>query len=269
MTGDLSGKVCVVTGASSGIGRRTALDLAADGAIVCAAARREDRLKALVDDLSGTGHSYYVVDVSRRDEVAGLAGHVDATHGRCDVLVNNAGYSGTGGFSDGWIENAESVMQTNYLGPLYCIDAFMELLERSAPASVVNVASVAGRIAAPGIPAYTASKFALVGWSESAGPDLLLKGIHMSLVEPGFIPTEGFPQKGLVDDPMLRRILGTEGQVSAAIRDAIVNRKYQRVVPRWYYLLQVPRVLTPWVWRNLRDKVMASGPASRARDAHR
>jgi hypothetical protein len=64
----------------------------------------------------------------------------------------------------------------------------------------------------------------------------------------------------------MRHLLGTDAQVSAAIRDAIVNRKPQRVVPRWYYLLQVPRVLTPWVWRNLRDVVLDSGPARKARD---
>ncbi|MEA2435097.1 MAG: uncharacterized protein QOG54_2554 [Actinomycetota bacterium] len=266
MADGLSGKMCVVTGASSGIGRRTALDLAAEGATLCVAARREGRLKELVDEMPGSGHSFCVTDVSKRDEVEGLAEHVESVHGRCDVLINNAGFAGSSGLTDGWVTNAESVMQTNYFGPLYCIDSFTSLLERSAPASVVNVASVAGRIAVPGIPAYTASKFALVGWTESVAPELLSRGIFLSLVEPGFIPTEGFPQTGLAGDRYMRHLLGTDAQVSAAIRDAIVNRKPQRVVPRWYYLLQVPRVLTPWVWRNLRDVVLESGPARKAQD---
>jgi NAD(P)-dependent dehydrogenase (short-subunit alcohol dehydrogenase family) len=263
----LAGKICVVTGASSGIGRRTALDLAADGAIVCAAARREDRLKELMDELPGAGHCYYTTDVSRRDEVAGLAGRVEAEYGRCDVLINNAGFAGASGYSDAWIANAEAVMQTNFFGALFCIDAFLFLLERSAPSNVVNVASVAGRIATPGIPAYTASKFALVGWTESAAPELAKRGIYMSLVEPGFIPTEGFPQKALTNDRFLRYLLGSDEQVSAAIRDAIVNRKAQRVVPRWYYLLQIPRVVTPWVWRTVRNKVVDSSVGRRVQDS--
>src|ERR687896_238709 len=95
---DLRGKVCVVTGASSGIGERVARDLAAAGARVCAAARREERLKALVEELPGDGHTYKPTDISERDQVADLARFVGETYGRCDVLINNAGVSSSASF---------------------------------------------------------------------------------------------------------------------------------------------------------------------------
>ncbi|HET7481606.1 MAG TPA: SDR family oxidoreductase [Actinomycetota bacterium] len=253
---DWSGTVWVITGASSGLGRRTATDVAAAGAQVCVAARREERLRALVDELPGSGHSYHVTDVSKRDEVAALAKHVEATHGRCSVLLNNAGIPGPRGF---WgpdaIEDLEALMATNFFGAINCIGEFMPLLERSAPANIVNVTSVAGRIATPGMPAYAASKFALVGWTESVAAEFARKKIYVSSVEPGFIPTEGFPQTEMTGDPMMRRLLGTEAQVSEAIQDAVKHRKVQRVVPRFYYLAQVPEVTAPRLFRSVMTKL--------------
>ena len=259
-------KVCVVTGASSGIGRRTALDLAGAGAKVTVAARREDRLSALVAEMGGAaaGHSFHVTDVSDRAQVKALVAHVAQLHGRCDVLINNAGIPGREVFGPASLDAYEEVMRVNFFGALYCTAEFLELLEKSAPSSVVNVASVAGRIATPGFSSYVASKFALVGWTESMQLELVDRDIYMSSVEPGFIPTEGFPQANLVNDPMMSKILGTDADVAAAIMDAIENRKPQRVVPRWYYALQVPKVLAPPAYRFVLEKVMGTGLAKKA-----
>jgi short-subunit dehydrogenase len=264
-----SGRVCVVTGASSGIGRRTALDLASEGHSVCVAARREERLTSLVEEMGGTdrGHSYRVTDVADRQQVKQLADHVKGTYGRCDVLVNNAGIPGNETFGPDAVEKIEQVMKVNFFGAVYCTAEFFDLLIASAPAHVVNVTSVAGRIATPGFTSYTASKFALVGWTESLQPELAPKGVYVSSVEPGFIPTEGFPQEDMVGDAMMSRILGTEEMVSEAIRDAISGRKPQRVVPRWYYLFQVPKVLTPPVYRFVLNKVMNSAIAKRRQES--
>jgi uncharacterized protein len=261
---DMSGKVCVVTGASSGIGRRTALDLAREGATLCVAARREERLQALVDEMGGEPHSYVPTDVSEREQVAHMAAHVRDTYARCDVLVNNAGFSGRRAF-DGpaALNELQRVMATNFFGAAYCTAELLDLLVSSAPSHVVNVASMSGRIATPRVSAYCASKFALVGWSESLQPELAARGVFLSSVEPGFIPTEGFPQTALRKDRLLRHLLGSEEEVSGAIRDAIRGRKPQRVVPRWYYLFQVPRLLTPRIYRVVASRVMASGPARR------
>lgn len=261
-----AGTTWVITGASSGIGRRTALDVAAAGATVCAAARRTDRLESLMAELAGlagSGHSYFATDVSDRVQVKALVHHVRASHGRCDVLVNNAGYGGERGFTGAEsIANVEAVFGTNFFGSIYCTGEFMSLLESSAPAHVVNVTSVAGRLAAPGHPAYCASKFALVGWTEALQPELVRKGIYLSSVEPGFVPTEGFPQTELVEDRFMKHILASDAHVSRAIQDAVIGRKPQRVVPRWYYLLQLPRLVTPRVYRAAASK-LAGGRASR------
>ena len=191
------------------------------------------------------------------DQLAALVDTTVNALGRVDVLVNNAGYIGPSHF-DGAdaISDVEDLMATNFFGAVYCTGELMDLLLSSAPSSVVNVTSVAGRIAAPGKPAYTASKFALVGWSEALGSTIGRKGIHIASVEPGFVPTEGFPQSGMVKDPLMKRILGTDEMVSKAIQDAVANRKPQRVVPRFYYLAQIPQLAAPGLWRKAISKMV-------------
>ena len=267
----LTGKVCVVTGASSGIGERTARDLAAEGARVVAAARREDRLEALVNDLGGegAGHSYVVTDVSDKEQIDALARSVGERYGRCDVLINNAGFSKERPwFEPGALEDLEAVMATNFFGVVRCTSAFMPLLLDSAPSHVVNIASVAGRLAIGGAPAYTASKFAVVGWSEALHFQLRGRGVFVSLVEPGIVATEGFPAKGISRSKVLRYSMGTTEGVSKAIRDVIAHKKMQRMTPRWYYLLQFPRLLMPPVYRLTQQKVV--GPIyKRDKEANR
>lgn len=250
----LSGKVCVVTGASSGIGKRVSQDLAADGATVCVVARRTDRLEEVVSALppptGGLPHSAFTADVSDRSQVDGLGAHVRDTYGRCDVLVNNAGISRGSTFQgESSLDDLEQVMRTNFFGAVYCTAALLPLLEASAPSNVVNVASIAGRLSFGRSSAYCSSKFALVGWSEAVHYDLREKGVYVSLVEPGPIPTEGFPQTSLIAHPILRGALGSAGDVSRAVRSVIRSRKMQRAVPRWYYLLQLPRLLAPPLYR--------------------
>lgn len=265
---NLSDKVCVVTGASSGIGRRTALDLAARGARLCVVARRRERLEQLLAELSGpgAGHSLFVCDVSDRDQVRRLAEHVDATYGRCDVLVNNAGFSAGGTFEGpDDVARFQEVMAVNFYGTVYCSAELLPLLLRSRPASIVNVGSVAGRFGLGGNSSYCASKFAVAGFSESLHLDLAGRGVCVSLIEPGLIPTEGWPQADFVAHPIMKHALGTVEDVSAAIIDAITKRKMQRVVPRWYHLLQVPRVVTPPLYRWAAGKM--AGARSSQRDA--
>lgn len=250
------GKVAVVTGASSGIGRATARELARRGVTVCAAARREDRLRELVEELVGGPHSYVVTDVSDRAQVAHLAGHVESAYGRCDLLVNNAGISRGGVFSGpASVESLAEVMATNFFGAVYCTASLLPLLRASAPSGIVNVASIAGRLAV-GSPSYAASKFALVGWSECLHHQLAPLGVAVTLVEPGLIPTEGFPQRAYVESRLGRLLLGSEDGVARAIADSMARPKLQRVVPRWYYVLQLPRLLTPPLFRLAQRKLV-------------
>lgn len=257
---DLGNKVCVVTGASSGIGRRTALEMGARGALVCVAARRADRLQDLVDELGGEerGHSYVSVDVTDRDQVRALADHVEQRYARCDVLLNSAGISRGRGFRGvDSFDDLDAVMATNFFGAVNCTAYLLPLLQRAAPSSVVNVASVAGRLTFAGASAYCASKFALVGWSECVRYDLERRGIYVTSIEPGPVPTEGFPQRPLVSGGLLRLALTSEENVARAIVAAIGRRKVQRVIPRWYYLLRIPRLLAPPFYRRASRAIMS------------
>ena len=255
----LDGMVCVVTGASSGIGRTLASHLAELGATLCVVARRENLLEELVSSLPGQGHSLFSADVSDRDQVQRLAAHVERDHGRCDVLVNNAGFSAGGSFEGvSSLEDLHAVMDTNFFGAISCAAELLPLLERSAPAHIVNITSVAGRLSSPGASNYCASKFALVGWTESARFDLESRGVYLSSVEPGPIPTEGFPQKGLTRNRIFRRAVGTPEDVARAVVDVIEHRKPQRVVPRPYYLLQFPKLIWPRLYRFLARRIMNS-----------
>ncbi|MGH2786900.1 MAG: SDR family NAD(P)-dependent oxidoreductase [Actinomycetota bacterium] len=255
---DWHDRVCVVTGASSGIGNRLARDLARSGATVCAVARRSDRLEELVGELDPGRHSFVTADVAERDDVRTLRDHVESTYGRCDVLVNNAGVAGESDF-DGpaALADLERVMAVNFFGAAYCTAELLELLAASAPSHVVNIASVAGKLTWGGASAYCASKFALVGWSESLYFELARKGVHVGVVEPGPVPTEGFPQRDLKGDPWLRYAMTSDAGVSAAIRRVVERGKMERVVPRWYYLLQVPRLLVPPVYRFANRRILS------------
>lgn len=252
-------KVVVVTGASSGIGRAAAHDLAGRGAVVCATARREEVLKELVETLPGDDHSYIVCDVSDRAQVEELAAHVRARHGRCDILINSAGFSRHRPLSaDDSVEALEAVMSTNFLGAVYCTKELLEMLLEARPGHVVNIASVAGRIPLGGNAAYSASKFALVGWSEAMYSELASREVFVSSVEPGPVPTEGFPQTGMVGHPIFRLGLATTADVTKAIRNAIEGRKIHRTVPRPYYLVQLLRIVAPKPWRAIQDYVIGA-----------
>lgn len=247
----LHGKVAVVTGASSGIGESAARLLAAAGMEVIGVARRGERLEALAASTEGI-HAY-TADVTDDDDVAGLADWVGSQHGACHVLVNNAGVGMRQPFG-GWEDRSAmaEAMDVNYLGAVRCMGAFAELLKASAPSHVINVASVAGKLAVEA-PGYAASKFALVAFTEAVGLDWAERGVTVSQVNPGFIHTEGFPQDALMGSRLTRRLVGRPEMVGRAIRDVARTGTRERTVPRWYRLFVVFRhVAPPAYWAIIR-----------------
>ena len=228
---DLRGKIAVVTGASAGIGDATARALADAGMTVVATARRLERLEALA-----AGNDRIVarrVDVDDPEDIRGLATWIEAEYGACHVLVNNAG-SGSSNTLRGPddVEDFERTITTNLFGPMRCMAALADLMFRSAPGRVINVASVAGKVGI-GPPAYVSSKFALVGFTEAVGPDWRRRGVTVSQVNPGYIRTEQFPQDELMRSP-LRRIVGEPELVATAIVEVARSGIPERTVPRWY-----------------------------------
>lgn len=198
MTTPLEGTVALVTGASSGIGEAAARTLAAQGAAVALVARRVDRLEALAKELSETGATALVVEADITDETQARAA-VDRTVselGRLDTLVNNAGVMLLGPVVDAPIDEWRRMVDINVLGLLYCAHAALPHLLAAAAdgprrvADLVNVSSVAGRVARLGSGVYNLTKHGVGAVSESLRQEVTSRHVRVSLVEPGAVETE-------------------------------------------------------------------------------
>jgi uncharacterized protein len=176
---------------------------------------------------------------------------VSERHGRLDLLVNNACAAWRATFGEGGYENVKRTMAINFDAQVRLTEALLPLLRTSAPSSIVNVASTAGRVARAGSGAYSASKFALIGWSDSLWAEERAHGVHVGLVLPGFISTEGFPQAELTARPLTRWIVSTPEKAAEAIYQAGMGKRPERYVPRPYYLAAVLRILTPALVRRV------------------
>jgi short-subunit dehydrogenase len=247
--------IALVTGASSGIGAATARRLAREpGTRLVLVARREARLRALADELGGA--TVIAEDLLEDEAPARIARTVESEHGRLDLLVNNAGAAWRGRFGDvGW-ENVRRHMELNFDATVRVTEALLPLLRRSAPSSIVNVASTAGRVARGNSGAYSASKFALVGWSDALYLEERTHGVHVGMVLPGFISTEGFPQAELRDRRLTRWMVSTPEKVADAIVDVGPGGVPERYVPRPYWLAAASRTLAP---RLVRRALSGSG----------
>jgi short-subunit dehydrogenase len=243
-----------VTGASSGIGEAAARRLAREpDAHLVLVARREDRLNALAKEL-GSPATVIAVDLTDQDAPARIKDTLTSEHqGRLHLLVNNAGASWRGTFADeGWA-NVERHMRLNFEAPVRLTEALLPLLREAAKtgkAAIVNVASTAGRVSRPKAGAYSASKFALIGWSDALYGEERANGIHVGLVLPGFIATEGFPAKELRSNPLTKRTVGKPEQVAEAIVETGLKGKAERYAPRFYWLAAATRILTPALIRK-------------------
>ena len=250
-------RLAIVTGASSGIGEAAARRLAAEpGLELVLVARREDRLKALASSIPGA--TWIAVDLTDDDAPARIREHVEARGAPLGLLVNNAGAAWRAKFADGGHENVRRTMAVNFDAVVRLTEALLPLLRAAAPSAIVNVASTAGRVARAGTGAYSASKFALVGWSDSVYAEELRNGVHVGLVLPGFIATEGFPQAELRAKRLTRWAVSTPERGAEAIVDAGLRGRAERYVPRYYAIAATLRVVAPRLVR----RVMAGGAAS-------
>jgi NADP-dependent 3-hydroxy acid dehydrogenase YdfG len=197
-TNDLQGTVALVTGASSGIGDATALALAARGAAVSLVARRVERLEALVGRINDGGGKALSIpaDVSKHNEATGAVEQTVSELGRLDTLVNNAGVMLLGPALDAPIEEWQRMINVNLYGLLYCTHAGLPHLLRAAEdsprrvADLVNISSVAGRVARVGSGVYNLTKHGVGAFSESVRQEVTTRHVRVSLVEPGAVETE-------------------------------------------------------------------------------
>jgi short-subunit dehydrogenase len=246
----MSERTAVVTGSSSGIGEVTARRLASDGWRVLLVARREDRLSALSSELPDS--AYLAVDLTAPDAPERVRARVEELWGRLDLLVNNAGWSERALFGDpgGGFANVQRVMEINFDAVLRLTEALLPTLRASAPSSIVNVSSIAGRVGRATTGAYSASKFALAGWSECLRMEEKSHGVHVGLVLPGFVTTEGFPQKDLNARAATRWIVSTPDKVADAIVRA-AGGKAEVAVPRPWGLIPRLRYGAPGLVRRI------------------
>ena len=239
-------KKAVVTGASSGLGEATARRLAKDGWNVLVIARREERLRTLADELENT--TYLAVDLTDADAPERVKA---AVGDHLDLLVNNAGGSWRASFAEGGYENVHKTMELNFDAVVRLTEALLPILRSSSPSAIVNIASIAGRVARSTAGSYGASKAALIGWTDSLYLEEKPHGVHVGLVLPGFVSTEGFPQEGLKKNPLTRWIVGKPEAVAQAVVDAGPGGRAERIVPRGYALFPALRILTPWLVRRI------------------
>ncbi|HYF91638.1 MAG TPA: SDR family NAD(P)-dependent oxidoreductase [Symbiobacteriaceae bacterium] len=224
-------RVVLITGASSGIGLAAAHTLAPSASHLYLVGRNTDRLQAAAGDFPATAIG---ADVSDPAKVSMIAAEVERMTGRLDVLVNCAGQLEIGRADELGLEVAERLIRVNYLGTVGVIHACLPLLRRGSAPVIVNVSSVAGRLAPPYMAAYAASKFAITGYSQALRQELRPEGIHVGLVFPG-----------PVDTPMVRERLGgtyyplppgtpvlTAGRVARAIQMVVEQRLPEVTVPR-------------------------------------
>lgn len=253
--------VALITGASSGIGAATARRLAAepDVALVLVA-RREQRLRAIADELGGA--TVVAADLTAPDAPARVRDAVLEAHGSLHLLVNNAGARWTATFADGGWADVARHMEIDFSAPVRLTEALLPVLHSAAAATapgdrrvcIVNVGSTASRIGRPGGGGYAAAKFALAGWTESLHGEEAAHGVHVGLVLPGFVATEGFPADELTGHAATRWMVSRPEVVAEAIVEATgwagSRPRAERYAPRGYGLLAGLRTLAPGLVRR-------------------
>jgi len=189
---DLKDQVVAVTGASSGIGEATALACARAGAAVALAARRSDRIEELARRIEGEGGRALAVtsDVGEEDQARAFVQRAHAELGRLDVLVNNAGVMLLGPIDNAPTEEWRRMIAANVFGVLYCTHAALPLMRAQGAGHIVNVSSVAGRVARAGSGVYNLTKFGVGAFSESLRQEGVGMGVRVTIIEPGAVATE-------------------------------------------------------------------------------
>lgn len=248
---DFKDQVVLITGVSSGIGQRLAIDLAARGATVVGCGRSQERLQETLLEMRRTSPSSTVVvcDVSDHGQVKEMVRRVLSEFGKIDILINNAGFGLYQSFVDIPLESVEGMVRTNFFGAVYCTKAVLPSMLEKRSGYIVNISSVAGMIGTPNMASYCATKFALIGLSESLYHELRPLGIHVSVICPGPVRTK----MALLFDRMAPGAPGflvlKPEEVSRTVIRSIQKEKFRVVIPFWLALACFIKGLMPNLFR--------------------
>jgi NAD(P)-dependent dehydrogenase (short-subunit alcohol dehydrogenase family) len=255
---DYRGRVAVVTGASSGLGRRLATDLARAGAVVVGVARREARLKALADEMRETspGSNYRVCDLADVPAFVGLLEQVEAEHGRIDVLLNVAGTGGVDRREPLSTEFLRSTLEVNFVAPFHGMLTVLPGMRGRRFGMIANMSSDDGRAPGPGGTAYAASKAALAAATESLSYEARPDGVFLHVVYPGWVPTEmglaSVRDGGLRMPP--RGVRRTEEQVSSLVLRRLSDPRLDINAAALPLVVPFFRTLAPRTYQRMRAK---------------
>lgn len=231
----LAAKTAVVTGASSGIGRATATELADEGARVVVAARSTSELEALADEIEASGGEALVVttDVRDREQVESVIETAYDAFGGLDIMVNNAGVGHweREGIVDGDLEEWRTEIEVNLLGVMYGTQLAAAVMEEAGAGDIVNIGSGAGRYPFPEWPSYVASKYGVRGFTGSALRNLREAGIRVTHIEPGEVATPIQPEEDIESRQMLAPEDVADAIVYAVSRPATVCISDLTIVP--------------------------------------
>ena len=190
----IQNKVVIITGASSGIGEKTARKLSAEGAITVLVARRKERIDALTQEINSSGGSAMaiVADITDNEVCKSVINQVKDRYGKIDVLVNNAGVMLIGQWNEASVEEWESMVKVNLLGLMYMTHAALPEMNKNGTGHIVNVSSVSGRTTKPGSSAYNSTKWGVNAFTDAIRQELSQSksGIRTTLIEPGAVETE-------------------------------------------------------------------------------
>jgi len=247
-----AGRVAVITGASSGIGKQVALDFARRGADVVLAARRAALLEQVATGCRSLGGRVetLVGDLAERAFAESVVAHAVERCGRLDVLVNNAGIPKHKQLFDVTPEDVDYTMRVNFMAPAYMTLAALEPMLRQREGYIVNISSGAGKIPPPREAVYAASKFALTGFTEGLWLDLAGSNIHAAVIHVGPIDTEIWDKAAAEAPVRYRGKKYPPSVISAAIFECIEKRRYEMAVPRslgWVFLF---KTLLPGLFRR-------------------
>ncbi len=221
---DLVGKKAVITGGGRGIGKAVARTLCEAGASVLVASRTTAQVEAVAAELASAGHDarFAKLDVTDERSVQALAAEANDKLGQVDILVNNAGIATSAPVKAQSLEEWNHVMAVNATGTFLCTQAFVTDMAARGWGRVVNIASIASRMGAPYISAYTASKHAVLGFTRAVAAEVAKKGVTVNAVCPGYVDTEMTIES--VERVMKQTQLGREDALAAILRTASQTR---------------------------------------------